>query len=39
MTSFNLPIKDYYTNLSNEEWKVLEENTMYSISNFGRVKK
>lgn len=38
MPSFNFPIKDYYTNLSNEEWKVLEENTMYSISNFGRVK-
>ena len=38
MPSFNFPIKDYCTNISNEEWKILEENSMYSISNLGRIK-
>ena len=38
MPYFNIKTKDYCTNLSNEEWKVLEENVNYSISNFGRIK-
>lgn len=38
MAYFKFPNKDYCTNIPNEEWKVLEENSIYSISNFGRVK-
>ena len=38
MAYFRFPNKNCYINLSGEEWKILEENSMYSISNFGRVK-
>ena len=38
MPNFNFSTKDYCTNISNEEWKILEENSIYSISNLGRIK-